>query len=240
MRTRRAENVLEGVGHEGRLLSRAWFREPFGGGIVDGMSPRAVSFRKRGPSPASGHPLPRGAGDPEIRRPRMSSSDPIAPDDAWAADEIHEDARDRQRLRLCRASSTSRPRRTRRRWRSRSATGISAIGSDGLILIGPSERADARMRMFNADGSEAEMCGNGVRCVAKYVYDHGLAAQGPGDGRDGPGRPDARPGGRGGQGPARPRRHGRADPAGRRHPDHPAGRPAGRRPAARSTGASSA
>src|ERR671926_289699 len=49
------------------------------------------------------------------------------------------------------------------------------IGSDGLILIGPSERADARMRMFNADGSEAEMCGNGVRCVAKYVYDHGLA-----------------------------------------------------------------
>src|SRR6185312_17180466 len=49
------------------------------------------------------------------------------------------------------------------------------IGSDGLILIGPSERADARMRMFNADGSEAEMCGNGLRCVAKYVYDHGIA-----------------------------------------------------------------
>src|SRR5437879_3379192 len=49
------------------------------------------------------------------------------------------------------------------------------VGSDGLILIGPSERADARMRMFNADGSEAEMCGNGVRCVAKYVYDHGIA-----------------------------------------------------------------
>jgi diaminopimelate epimerase len=49
------------------------------------------------------------------------------------------------------------------------------IGSDGLILIGPSERADARMRMFNADGSESEMCGNGVRCVAKYIYDHGLA-----------------------------------------------------------------
>ena len=39
------------------------------------------------------------------------------------------------------------------------------VGSDGLILIGPSERADARMRMFNADGSESEMCGNGVRCV---------------------------------------------------------------------------
>jgi diaminopimelate epimerase len=48
------------------------------------------------------------------------------------------------------------------------------VGGDGLILICPSERADARMRMFNADGSEAEMCGNGVRCVAKYVYDHGL------------------------------------------------------------------
>ena len=49
------------------------------------------------------------------------------------------------------------------------------IGSDGLILICPSERGDARMRMFNADGSESEMCGNGLRCVAKYVYDHGIA-----------------------------------------------------------------
>lgn len=49
------------------------------------------------------------------------------------------------------------------------------IGSDGLILIGKSEVADARMRMFNADGSESEMCGNGLRCVAKYVYDHGIA-----------------------------------------------------------------
>jgi len=48
------------------------------------------------------------------------------------------------------------------------------VGGDGLILICPSEKADARMRMFNADGSEAEMCGNGVRCVAKYVHDHGL------------------------------------------------------------------
>ncbi len=48
------------------------------------------------------------------------------------------------------------------------------VGSDGLILICPSDRADARMRMFNADGSEAEMCGNGVRCLAKYVHDHGL------------------------------------------------------------------
>jgi diaminopimelate epimerase len=51
------------------------------------------------------------------------------------------------------------------------------VGGDGLILICPSDQADARMRMFNADGSEAEMCGNGVRCVAKYVYDHGIAAK---------------------------------------------------------------
>jgi diaminopimelate epimerase len=49
------------------------------------------------------------------------------------------------------------------------------IGSDGLILICRSEVADARMRMFNADGSEGEMCGNGLRCVAKYVHDHGIA-----------------------------------------------------------------
>jgi len=48
------------------------------------------------------------------------------------------------------------------------------VGGDGLILIRPSESADARMQMFNADGSEAEMCGNGVRCLAKYVYDHGI------------------------------------------------------------------
>lgn len=49
------------------------------------------------------------------------------------------------------------------------------IGADGLILICPSERGDARMRMYNADGSESEMCGNGVRCVAKYVHDHGIS-----------------------------------------------------------------
>lgn len=48
------------------------------------------------------------------------------------------------------------------------------VGGDGLILILPSSRADVRMRMFNADGSEAEMCGNGIRCVAKYAYDHKL------------------------------------------------------------------
>jgi diaminopimelate epimerase len=48
------------------------------------------------------------------------------------------------------------------------------VGADGLILICPSERADAEMRMYNADGSYSEMCGNGIRCVAKYVYDHGI------------------------------------------------------------------
>ncbi|MEM9645055.1 MAG: diaminopimelate epimerase, partial [Planctomycetota bacterium] len=49
------------------------------------------------------------------------------------------------------------------------------VGADGLILIRPSDVADAWMHMFNADGSESEMCGNGIRCVAKYVFDHGIA-----------------------------------------------------------------
>ena len=48
------------------------------------------------------------------------------------------------------------------------------IGSDGLILIAPSDVADCRMIMYNADGSEGAMCGNGIRCVAKYAYDHGI------------------------------------------------------------------
>lgn len=48
------------------------------------------------------------------------------------------------------------------------------VGSDGLILIKPSEKADVEMAMYNADGSRGEMCGNGIRCVAKYVYDYGL------------------------------------------------------------------
>ncbi|MDD7403197.1 MAG: diaminopimelate epimerase [Butyribacter sp.] len=48
------------------------------------------------------------------------------------------------------------------------------IGSDGLILICPSDVADFKMKMYNADGSEGAMCGNGVRCIAKYVYDYGL------------------------------------------------------------------
>jgi diaminopimelate epimerase len=51
------------------------------------------------------------------------------------------------------------------------------IGGDGLILICPIDGADAEMRMFNADGSTAEMCGNGIRCVAKYVHDHGIAVR---------------------------------------------------------------
>jgi diaminopimelate epimerase len=49
------------------------------------------------------------------------------------------------------------------------------VGADGLILICPSERADAEMRMYNVDGTYGEMCGNGIRCVAKYIYDHGIA-----------------------------------------------------------------
>ena len=53
------------------------------------------------------------------------------------------------------------------------------IGADGLILILPTDKADIRMRMFNADGSESEMCGNGVRCVAKYAFDHGLTQNNP-------------------------------------------------------------
>lgn len=48
------------------------------------------------------------------------------------------------------------------------------IGSDGLILINPSQNADFEMAMYNGDGSRGEMCGNGIRCVAKYVYDYGL------------------------------------------------------------------
>ncbi|HHT9122950.1 MAG TPA: diaminopimelate epimerase [Candidatus Wunengus sp. YC63] len=53
------------------------------------------------------------------------------------------------------------------------------VGSDGLILILPSKVADCKMRIFNADGSEAQMCGNGIRCVAKYVYDHKITQKNP-------------------------------------------------------------
>lgn len=53
------------------------------------------------------------------------------------------------------------------------------IGSDGLILICPSDTADCRMEMYNADGSRGEMCGNGIRCVGKYVAEHGLSDANP-------------------------------------------------------------
>jgi diaminopimelate epimerase len=53
------------------------------------------------------------------------------------------------------------------------------IGGDGLILVLPSDKADVRMRMFNADGSEGGMCGNGVRCVAKFAWDQGLSRSNP-------------------------------------------------------------
>ena len=52
-----------------------------------------------------------------------------------------------------------------------------SVGSDGLVLICPSEIADANMRMFNADGSEGKMCGNAIRCVGKFLFDHGLVSK---------------------------------------------------------------
>ncbi|MEM5769192.1 MAG: diaminopimelate epimerase, partial [Bacillota bacterium] len=51
------------------------------------------------------------------------------------------------------------------------------IGADGLVVVLPSETADFRMRIFNSDGSEAEMCGNVTRCFAKYLYEHGLTTK---------------------------------------------------------------
>ena len=56
---------------------------------------------------------------------------------------------------------------------AREICGERGVGADGLLLLQPSERFDARLRIINSDGSEAEMCGNAVRCVGKYVYDHG-------------------------------------------------------------------
>jgi len=53
------------------------------------------------------------------------------------------------------------------------------IGSDGLILVQPSSVAAVRMEMYNADGSRGEMCGNGIRCVGKYAWEHGLARENP-------------------------------------------------------------
>ena len=54
-----------------------------------------------------------------------------------------------------------------------------SIGADGLIVILPSQQADCRMRIFNADGSEGEMCGNGIRCLGKYVFEHNLVKKNP-------------------------------------------------------------
>lgn len=102
------------------------------------------------------------------------------------------------------------------------------IGSDGLILIGPSRVADAKMQMFNADGSPSEMCGNGVRCVAKYVYDHGIATRPRVTIETGRGVL-ARSGCGQRQGPPGSRRHGLADPPGVRHPDQASRRSADQR-----------
>ena len=70
----------------------------------------------------------------------------------------------------CLAEEIENPQETARRISDRHF----GVGGDGLILVLPSEVADFRMRVFNADGSEAQMCGNGIRCFAKYVYDHAL------------------------------------------------------------------
>ena len=53
------------------------------------------------------------------------------------------------------------------------------VGADGIVLIKPSTRADCEMDIYNADGSRAKMCGNGIRCVGKYVYDRGLCRKNP-------------------------------------------------------------
>lgn len=53
------------------------------------------------------------------------------------------------------------------------------VGGDGIVLICPSDKADAKMRMFNIDGSEGKMCGNAIRCVGKYLYDNGIARKNP-------------------------------------------------------------
>ncbi len=52
-----------------------------------------------------------------------------------------------------------------------------SVGGDGIVLILPSDKADAKMRMFNADGSEGNMCGNAIRCVGKFLFDHGLVCK---------------------------------------------------------------
>ena len=104
------------------------------------------------------------------------------------------------------------------------------VGGDGLILICPTERADAEMRMYNADGSAAEMCGNGIRCVAKYVYDHGICQQDHAANRIG--RQCLHAGterSSGGRVASGPRRHGPADLDARPRFRRPFARPPGRR-----------
>ncbi|RMG73282.1 MAG: diaminopimelate epimerase [Nitrospirae bacterium] len=72
---------------------------------------------------------------------------------------------------------------TDEKWLSRVATFLCnrrfGIGADQLLLLLPSDRADFRMRIFNADGSEVEMCGNGIRCFARYIWDRGLSQKSP-------------------------------------------------------------
>jgi diaminopimelate epimerase len=64
---------------------------------------------------------------------------------------------------------------TDRAWLAQLMARRTGIGSEGLLLVQPSERADFRMRFFNPDGGEAEMCGNGARCIARFAYDRGVA-----------------------------------------------------------------
>ena len=86
--------------------------------------------------------------------------------------EIHKNARSGERLRLCKLfqEKIDNPPEVAKIVSDRHF----GIGSDGLIMINPSKVADFEMEMYNADGSRGEMCGNGIRCVAKYVYDYGL------------------------------------------------------------------
>lgn len=86
--------------------------------------------------------------------------------------EIHKNARFGERLRLCKLfqRKIDNPPEVAKIVSDRHF----GIGSDGLIMINPSKVADFEMEMYNADGSRGEMCGNGIRCVAKYVYDYGL------------------------------------------------------------------
>ena len=92
------------------------------------------------------------------------------------------------------------------------------VGGDGLILVAPpteaakAQGATVRMRMFNADGSESEMCGNGVRCVAKFAFDRGLSSQNPMRVETGRGGAHARAQDRSRQGHPGHRQHGPADP----------------------------